>query len=60
MTTARETVAAIVVEREKRTYRECLYCGQPTRGLACSAHRDLLTLDPHQYEMRLRGTDARA
>lgn len=51
---ARETVAAIAAEREVRLYRECLYCGRPCRGLACSAHRDLLVLDPHTYALRLR------
>lgn len=62
MTSAgRDTVAAIAGEREPRLYRECVYCGAPSYGLACSSHRDLLFSDPHQYSMRLRSnvvTDA--
>lgn len=54
MTAARETVAAIATQRERRLYGFCIYCGTPTRGLSCAAHRDLLTLDPNTYLMRLR------
>lgn len=54
MSTARDTVAAIVAEREQRTFGFCVYCGRPSMGLACRAHRDLLQTDPHFYELRLR------
>jgi hypothetical protein len=50
---ARETVAAIVVEREPRLFGRCVYCSRPCTGLACSGHRDLLWNDDHYYVMRL-------
>lgn len=55
MTAARETVAAIATERESRLFGFCIYGGEPCVGLACAKHRDLLTLDPNTYAMRLRG-----
>lgn len=54
MNAARETVAAIVVERLPRLYRQCVYCGHPCHGIACRGHRDLLSTDPHFYAMRIR------
>jgi len=54
VTAARETVAAIVVERERRLFGFCIYGGEPCRGLTCAAHRDLLNLDSNTYLMRLR------
>jgi hypothetical protein len=57
LVSARETVAAIATERERRLYGFCIYCARPCHGLACGAHRDLLTLDANQYEMRLRGAN---
>jgi hypothetical protein len=51
-----QIVTEIATERVPRLYRECLYCGQPSMGIACRAHRDLLTLDPNTYSMRLRAT----
>lgn len=51
----RETVAEIATERESRLFRECLYCGQPSLGLACRGHRDLLAVDPNTYDLRLQG-----
>lgn len=56
MTAARETVAAIATERERGFFGHCIYCGHHTYGLACSDHRDLLTVDTHTYAMRLRST----
>ena len=53
---ARETVAAIATERERRLFGRCIYGGEPCRGLTCAAHRDLLTLDPNTYLLRLRAT----
>jgi hypothetical protein len=52
--TERETVAAIATERVRRLFGFCIYGGEPCRGLTCSAHRDLLLLDPNQYAMRIR------
>lgn len=54
MTAARDTVAAIAAERAHRTFRECVYCGAPSYGLACAQHRPLLRNDPNYYELRLR------
>lgn len=49
-------VAELATERERHLYGFCIYCARPTRGLSCAAHRDLLILDPNQYEMRVRPT----
>lgn len=57
---AREVVADIATERERRLFGFCIYGGEPCRGLACPAHRDLLRLDPNQYAMRLRTTERAA
>ncbi len=38
--------------------RSCIYCGRPiTTGHACSAHRDLLDLDPAHIASRRALTD---
>ena len=34
---------------------DCVYCGIPCRGMTCSAHKDLLKLDPaYAGEIALR------
>lgn len=41
-TDANGVVHALTVGHRQR----CVYCGWPTAGMACRAHRDLLGLDP--------------
>lgn len=47
-------ISDLVSTRERRLFGFCVYCGEPSYGLACRGHRDLLLLDPNQYLLRLR------
>jgi hypothetical protein len=49
---ARKPTRALVTERPKRTYGECVYCSRPCIGRTCPAHRVILKLDPHYTEGR--------
>jgi hypothetical protein len=55
----KQTLAAeIVSERELSPYRGgCVYCGAPTYGRTCAAHRDLLATDPNYSELRARAAE---
>lgn len=44
-------VADIAVQRAKRVYRACPYCGRPTYGAACRSHRDLLLIEQQMFGM---------
>jgi len=49
------SLVAEIVERERPSFRHCCFCGAPTYGRACRAHRDLLDVDPEQELHRAAG-----
>lgn len=54
---ARKLAMTLVSQRGRRHFGFCGYCGTPTMGKACDAHRDLLDLE---NELMARTTSAAA